>query len=740
MKKGKLPLPLSLRTLLTATLFIALLTASAMFVTVSAADGDAPSDHYTIDKSITTQNVLSIGRRRRNSARLYANASPVSYGSSYGGELTGDTVAQNVYNAFYENFVTTPGNSPFTVSLNPIVTVRGVNNGRTDDQGNTIIDIDETDPAYTNLQRSIARGATAFCLDHPEIFWIRNYSYGISNASVTQTSDDSFEIQINSLSISPNPAYENAYSQRETVNSGIAAARSAIQIGETRYDTLKNIHDYICNNANYDYAAAGLSYATEAHTAAPLFNGKGEFVCEGYSKSLKILCDKFGIPCALVSGTGSNEAHMWAYVKMDDGKWYAVDVTWDDQNSGIIYNYFLKGSNSMSSDHTPSPPVVNNEEVALYYPTLAAEDYDPDWNQGTTPTDPSTSDPSTSDPSTSDPSTSDPSTSDPSTSDPSTSDPSTSDPSTSDPSTSDPSTSDPSTSDPSTSDPSTSDPSTSDPSTSDPSTSDPSTSDPSTSDPSTSDPSTSDPSTSDPSTSANETTSTTQAETKMIDIRIDDPDNGFVKSAQIPETAKAKAGNDDVELTRIRVIVTKLNDAKKKALSDGIRKINKGYDPDNSILEAYDIELVDNNGHTVTITEGKIRICLAFSSKQTKKYTQYVYSLYHQKTEGGVERIKSIKSNAQGVWFEGDKFSPFGLVSVEKSGGDQPSPGTGETILMTVVALILLALAAGAIAFVVIRNKASSDDEEKPEAAPPVPEKTESLEESGAENEGEEKE
>ena len=660
MKKGKLPLPLSLRTLLTATLFIALLTASAMFVTVSAADGDAPSDHYTIDKSITTQNVLSIGRRRRNSARLYANASPVSYGSSYGGELTGDTVAQNVYNAFYENFVTTPGNSPFTVSLNPIVTVRGVNNGRTDDQGNTIIDIDETDPAYTNLQRSIARGATAFCLDHPEIFWIRNYSYGISNASVTQTSDDSFEIQINSLSISPNPAYENAYSQRETVNSGIAAARSAIQTGETRYDTLKNIHDYICYNANYDYAAAGLGYATEAHTAAPLFNGKGKFVCEGYSKSLKILCDKFGIPCALVSGTGSNEAHMWAYVKMDDGKWYAVDVTWDDQDSGIIYNYFLKGSNTMSSDHTPSPPVVNNEEVALYYPTLAAEDYDPDWNQGTTPTDPSTSDPSTSDPSTSDPSTSDPSTSDPSTSD--------------------------------------------------------------------------------PSTSANETTSTTQAETKMIDIRIDDPDNGFVKSAQIPETAKAKAGNDDVELTRIRVIVTKLNDAKKKALSDGIRKINKGYDPDNSILEAYDIELVDNNGHTVTITEGKIRICLAFSSKQTKKYTQYVYSLYHQKTEGGVERIKSIKSNAQGVWFEGDKFSPFGLVSVEKSGGDQPSPGTGETILMTVVALILLALAAGAIAFVVIRNKASSDDEEKPEAAPPVPEKTESLEESGAENEGEEKE
>ena len=68
-------------------------------------------------------------------------------------------------------------------------------------------------------------------------------------------------------------------------------------------------------------------------------------------------------------------------------------------------------------------------------------------------------------------------------------------------------------------------------------------------------------------------------------------------------------------------------------------------------------------------------------------------------------------SNADGVWFENDKFSPYGLVSYEKSNGD-PSPGTGETIFLTVVAVIMLALAAGAIAFVVIRNRRSDDNDE----------------------------
>ena len=683
MRKRKFAL--SLRTLLTAALLTALLTASAMFVNASAENSD-PAEGITANESFTVENELSLGIQTRISSRLYANASPAAYVSSYGAELTEGSVAQKVYNGFYGNFVTTPGNSPFTVNFDPAVRVKGVDNGNVNAQGEKVIDIDAADQAFINFNKSVNLGAVAFAYDHPDVFWIRNHSYNFSSARVIDNDDDSYAIDIYAITITADEAYSGAYSQRDTVNNGITAACSAIQSGNTRYDTLKNIHDYICTNATYDYDAAGQNQATKAHTAAPFFIANdGKVVCEGYSKALKILCDKFGIPCALVCGDAKTEngkeAHMWTYVKMDDGLWYAVDVTWDDQNSGIITRYFLKGSNTMISDHEPSPPSVNNEEVPICYPVLETNDYDPDANQGTTPTNPSTSQPSTSEPSASEPSTSEPSASQPSTSEPSTTKPSTSEPSTSEPSTSEPSASQPSTSEPSASQPSTSEPSASQPSTSESSSE----------------------------TSATETT-TTQAQPKQITLRLDDPDNGFVKSAEIPETAQAKAGNDDVELNNIKIVVTKLNDTEKKALSDGIRRINNSYDPDNSILEAFDIQLKDNKDRTVMITEGKVKICVAFSSAQTNRYTNYVYSVYHQ-NGNAVERVKPVTYNAQGVWFESDSFSPFGVVSV-KSTGDKPTPETGETILMTVIAVIMLALAACAIAFVIIRNRASSDNAE----------------------------
>ena len=657
MKKRKAAF--SLRILFTAALITAMLTSVALIVNASAESND-PTANVTANESETVENVLSIGGNKRAASRLYAQAKASSYNGNYRSELNSDSVALEIYDGFYANFVTTPGNSPFTVNLDPAVKVNGVNSGNVDDEGAIIIEIDRTDPNYINFEKSVSRGATAFGYDHPEVFWIRDYSYNYSS-SVTVNTDGTFEININSVTITPSESYSGAYAQRDTVNNGIAAAvssiQNSIQADDTRYIILKKIHDYICNHAVYDYQAAGQQVATEAHTAAPLFNGKGKFVCEGYSKSLKILCDRFGIPCALVSGTAgtNNEAHMWNYVQMDDGRWYGVDVTWDDSGTQPVYNYFLKGSNQMETDHTATPPAVNNKEVAIDYPSINPVDYDPNWNQGTTTTSADETTTTSADETTTTSANETTTTSADETT----------------------------------------------------------------------------------TTSADETTTTT-AEPKRITVRLDDPNNGFVKSADLPETAKAKAGNDDVELNKIRIVVTKLNETEKKALSEGIRRINTGFDPDNSILEAYDIKLVDSNGQTVTITEGKIRICLAFSGTQTKKYTNYVYSIYHQKSEGDVERIKSVNYNAQGVWFESDKFSPFGLVSVEKSNGE-PSPGTGETILMTVVALILLALAAGAIAFVIIRNRASSDDDEaaSSEAATPdtaAASEKNSEEASGAEN------
>ena len=64
-------------------------------------------------------------------------------------------------------------------------------------------------------------------------------------------------------------------------------------------------------------------------------------MCEGYSRAFKVLCDKLDIPCIISVGSAISfngdtpEAHMWNEVKMNDDKWYAVDVTWNDPVTGL---------------------------------------------------------------------------------------------------------------------------------------------------------------------------------------------------------------------------------------------------------------------------------------------------------------------------------------------------------------------------------------------------------------------
>ena len=600
---------LIIRTMLTAALIAAMLTVSGGSVSAGPAKGEISSEGDSCS-TIILEGVYT-GRR------LYADASPVSYNGSYRSEVSGDSMALMIYDALYEHSVTSPDDNSIELTVNPPYMAGDGS------------DFEATKAAF---KESFLTASIAFLYDHPEAFWVDLPTYGF-----TAVPDGEGKYGVSQVTINKVEYFSGAFAQHEAVASGINTAVSAITEGDTRYDTVKNIHDYICNHSTYDYDELENGNKPRSHTIAPLFNGDGTFVCEGYAKSFKVLCDRFNIPCALVSGKATTQSdpegqgHMWNYVRMDDGKWYGVDVTWDDQSYGISENYFLKGSNALNSDHTPKKPGGTDDsgnpfEFNIYYPPLEADDYDPDWNQGASSAESSVSQPSESGEGPSQPSVSDEGASQPSVSD--------------------------------------------------------------------------------EGTSSGDTSSDEQP--KMIAITLDDPDNGFVKSASVPEDAKAKAGNDDVALNKIRLIVTKLDNTKKKALTDGIKKVNGNLDLDNALVDAYDIQLVDNFGNTVTITEGKLKVCLAFPSGMTKKYTSYYYFVYHQKTEGGVERIQPVKYNSQGVWFENDKFSPFALVGVEK---EDPSPGTGETILFTVIAVVLLGLAAAAIAIIVIKGRRGADED-----------------------------
>jgi transglutaminase/protease-like cytokinesis protein 3 len=96
--------------------------------------------------------------------------------------------------------------------------------------------------------------------------------------------------------------------------------------------------------------------------------------------------DAESIPCVLISGTaqnseGTTENHEWNYVQLD-GKWYAIDVTWDDpiiQGGGYLtnslkYKYFLKGLNTINKNHFLNGKVSVNG-ITFTYPNLEKNDY-----------------------------------------------------------------------------------------------------------------------------------------------------------------------------------------------------------------------------------------------------------------------------------------------------------------------------------------------------------------------------
>lgn len=120
---------------------------------------------------------------------------------------------------------------------------------------------------------------------------------------------------------------------------------------------LKMLNDYLADTIVYnsqvraELKAGNLDYEGDwwLNTAACLITGDG--VCQGYSEAFKLIANRMGFPCEVVSGfaTGvstdtasipaiseSNTNHAWNIVRVN-GQWYHVDATWNDmQDPGKI--------------------------------------------------------------------------------------------------------------------------------------------------------------------------------------------------------------------------------------------------------------------------------------------------------------------------------------------------------------------------------------------------------------------
>lgn len=202
-------------------------------------------------------------------------------------------------------------------------------------------------------------------LDHPEFFYLYSMSIGyaaypdgrvvyiILTAKGERTKSDNTRITV--------------YTDNQMLSCTTELTDTVKNIDldlSNRYSFVKNLHDYLCNNIVY------IDNDFRCHDAYGALV-EGVAVCQGYAEAFKLICDYYKIPCVCLTGDAGGP-HMWNAVQMDDGKWYLMDVTWDDQSHRIYDDFFLIGLNTKDtyfggnafnvshiSDGSPYLPILN---------------------------------------------------------------------------------------------------------------------------------------------------------------------------------------------------------------------------------------------------------------------------------------------------------------------------------------------------------------------------------------------
>ena len=196
-----------------------------------------------------------------------------------------------------------------------------------------------------------------------------------------------------------------------------------------------------------------------------------------------------------------------------------------------------------------------------------------------------------------------------------------------------------------------------------------------------------------------ESTTTTAAPEIDNDLTVTGEEESVVADAGYSDDLKVTDEDGEVvPVGELQLIVSDIDDAKKEAVLEAIERYAQTFHVDENNTALYDLSLVDNNKAHVVIKNGKIKICLKYPDSLAGKYNQYTFKLYHQKADGTIEEVP-VTCKANGIWFEATDFSPYALAWNASTGS---SPGTGESNVLTWIAvnLALLSLAgAGAVFF-----------------------------------------
>ena len=257
--------------------------------------------------------------------------------------------------------------------------------------GNYTIEFGKTFNEFLNsengeqkMNQAYQSALDAYLLDNPDVFYLDVTKMYLLMNTRTVRNKTTYTVTIGGEN--GESYYNLSFYSKQQIDSTIENIEQQADYiinntSNNTYKKLQQMHDWLVDNVEYEQSLTG----SNIRNIYGAFEEK-QVVCEGYAKAYKYLLDKAGIENIIVVGYGTNskgstEDHAWNYVKLN-GKWYAVDVTWDDPiivGGGKLsdknrYNYFLKGSNNFNGTHNATGK-TSEGGIIFTYPELNVSDF-----------------------------------------------------------------------------------------------------------------------------------------------------------------------------------------------------------------------------------------------------------------------------------------------------------------------------------------------------------------------------
>lgn len=358
---------------------------------VDSTDEDMDSDIYEIgDEFVKTFSFDMIVDRNP----IYLGMAGISTATgNYYDQL--DATSKRIYNAIYEANKSSASTAKMKLNLTKIFENQKVTKGA---NGKAVYSEETKQAIFAWLGSYVTPAYLALTYDHPELVWLSGAKYTIGYSVYTplfESGETSIitDLELAGSTFTITPTKDTGVLTGSKVNPLFDGTKSQIDAmlpaNATTYDKVKAVHDKICSMVSYENNTQNIGNQYY-QTPYSLYydadgDGKIETVCAGYAKMMKLQCNKYGIPCVLVTGvTDSGEYHMWNYVQMENGVWYAVDATWDDQST-TMYDFFLVGSETYSSaafgtkkfgnTHIPSGKWTTSADCVFLYPVFSQTAY-----------------------------------------------------------------------------------------------------------------------------------------------------------------------------------------------------------------------------------------------------------------------------------------------------------------------------------------------------------------------------